>query len=50
MSIGRFLWQLEYGYDPLQIYFKKDSQTMAIQDCYYFNGVGVHYFLFSFFK
>ena len=24
MSIGRLSWQLEYGYGPLQIYFKKD--------------------------
>ena len=24
MSIGRFSCQLEYGYSPLQIYFKKD--------------------------
>ena len=23
-SIGCFSWQLEYGYSPLQIYFKKD--------------------------
>ena len=23
-SIGCFSWQLEYGYNPLQIYFKKD--------------------------
>ena len=50
MSIVRFSWQLEYGYGPLQIYFKKDCWTMAIQECYYFNGVGVHFFLFSFFR
>ena len=50
MSIGSFSWQLEYGYGPLQIYFKKDCQAMAIQECYYFNRVGVHWGSVQFFS
>ena len=44
MSFERFSRQLEYGYGTLQIYFKKDCQTMAIQECYGFNGFGVTIF------
>ena len=50
MSIGRFAWQLEYGYGPSQIYFKKNCWAMAIQQCYYFNGVGFSGVLLSFFR
>ena len=49
MFIGLFWWQLQYGYGPSQIYFEKDYLAMVIQDCYYFNEVGVYYFQFSLF-
>ena len=34
MYIGHFSWELEYGYGPLQMHFKKDCYAMAIQEFY----------------